>query len=278
MRRIVSSLGLAALAAGTLTLAAPPASAACATDSHRSISGIVAGQDDRDVNVSIGFDVVDGHQNAINTAPGAGDYGCAKNGSHGGYSVPQKEYNHFVSGSGAARNSVMQDGNRTTRTWSIGELPSNAAGVWIEVYSRGYAGSPCRDAQGHYCFNNTNTSRYGFANRHYVPVNARNVPLRLPLTCSAGGQTGVITGRTLDGAGRAVTYRSVYAWTTLGYNQQPSLQGWGSADLRSGSYTIPALASGQTYTVWATTAGGQTLRRYGVVVKACGATPLSFKG
>ena len=267
----------AALLAG-LALPAAPASAACATDSHRSISGIIAGQDGRDVNVSIGFDVVDARHNAINAATGFSDYGCAKNGNHGGYSVPQKEYNHFVSGQGTAPGTRMKDGNLTTHTWTLGDLPSNAAGVWIEVYSRGYTGSPCRYSHGNYCFNNGDVSRYGFANRHYVPVNSRNVPLRLPLTCAAKGTTGVITGRTMDASGRATTYRSVFAWTELSYNQQPSLQGWGSAVIHNGSYTIPALASGQKYVVWASTASGATLKRLDIVVKSCGATPLSFKG
>ncbi len=270
------ALGLAVSAA--IALPAAPASAACASDTHKTISGIVAGQDDRDVNVSIGFDVVDSKLRAINAAPGFGDYGCLKNGNHGGYSVPQKEYNHFVSGQGVARGSRMKDGNTTTRAWTLTDLPSNAMGVWIEVYTRGYTGSPCRDSHGNFCFNATDTSRYGFANRHYVPVGARSVPLRLPLACSAGGSTGVITGRTTDASGRPTTFRSVYAWTMTSYNQQPSLQGWGTATLRSGSYTIPSLASGQKYVVWAQTAGGATLKRTGVVVNACGATPLSFRG
>ncbi len=111
-----------------------------------------------------------------------------------------------------------------------------------------------------------------------MPVNARNVPLRLPLTCSAGGSTGVITGRTMDTAGRPVTYRNVFAWTELSYNQTPSLQGWGSAAMRNGSYTLEALAGGQKYTVWAQTASGHVLKRTGIIVRSCGATPLSFKG
>lgn len=280
MRRTSRLLLTALLGAGLLGSVGLPtaASAACAGDTHRSISGTIAGQDNRDVNVSIGFDVVDRNLQAINAAPGFSDYGCAKNGTHGGYSVPQKEYNHFVSGQGTAQASRMSDGHTTTRSWSLTDLPSNATGVWVEVYTRGYTGSPCRDSHGNYCFNNTDVSRYGFANRHYIPVGASNVALRLPLTCSAGGRTGVITGRTMDGAGRAVTYRSVYAWTDLGWNQQPSLQGWGIATIRNGGYTLAALAGGQKYTVWAQTAGGQTLKRFGVVVTPCQATPLSFKG
>jgi hypothetical protein len=134
---------VAALLAGLAPVlaSAPAAQAACATNTGKSISGTVFGQDGRDVNVSIGFDVVDRNGRALNTDPRSAGYGCAKT---GGYSVPQSYLNHFVGPEGAPQGSTMQDGNRTTRAWKLSSLPSNAVGAYIEVYHRGYTGSPCR--------------------------------------------------------------------------------------------------------------------------------------
>ena len=112
--------GLAGLAVALVAGLAPvvmtssPAQAACATNSGRSISGTVFGQDGRDVNVSIGFDVVDRYGKALNTDPKSASYGCAKT---GGYSVPQTYLNHFVGFEGVPQGTVMSDGTRTTRAW-----------------------------------------------------------------------------------------------------------------------------------------------------------------
>lgn len=269
----------AALAAGALVAGLAPAvgtaSAACATSTSKSISGTVFGQDGRDVNVSIGFDVVDRHGRALDSDPRSASYGCAKT---GGYSVPQSYLNHYVGPEGAPQGSTMSDGNRTTRAWRVGSLPSNAVGAYVEVYSRGYTGSPCRDANGNPCFNKQALTKYGNSNKHLVPVGTANLPIRLPMTCPHGGTAGNIQGRLLDAAGRPVRVKSLYAWTETKWNAYPFLQGWGIAQFpRDGYYVVPALASKQKYVVWATTLDGRTVKRFGVPVSDCKATPLSFR-
>lgn len=262
--------GLAPALAGS-----SPAQAACATNTGKSISGTVFGQDGRDVNVSIGVDVVDRNGRAVNADPRSASYGCAKT---GGYSVPQLYLNHFVGPEGAPQGGVMQDGNRTTRAWKVGSLPSNAVGAYVEVYSRGYAGSPCKDANGNYCFNPSNTTKYGYANKHVVPVGTQGLPIRLPMTCAHKGTAGNIQGRIVNAAGQPVKVKNVFAWTETKWNAWPFYQGWGSARFpRDGYYVIPSLASKQKYVIWLTTMDGKVHKRTGVPVSDCTATPLSFR-
>ena len=278
MRSFARVLLVTSLAAG---LAAPltgatPALAGCARDSGRAISGTVTGQDGLDVNVSIGFDVVDANHRPINADPATpSDFGCAKNGSHGGYSVRQREFNHFVTGNGTAAGTLQRNGQRTTRTWTLGHLPSNAAAVWIEVYSRGYTGSPCTTS-----FNPSDVHKYGYANRQYVPVGATRQNLVLPLTCAYAGKTGTISGRVVSSTGAAYALRSVYAWTSHPYNVGPYPQGWGSARLgaSTGSFSIAALAGAQPYSVWATTTSGRTIKRLNVLVHGCQNTSINVSG
>ena len=294
MRRALAVGTAAALAVtlAPLVQGAPQAEAACATNSGRSISGTVTGQDGLDVNVSIGIDVVDGAGRALDADPASPSYGCAKT---GGYSVPQLYLNHFVGPEGVPprqRNrgwgpadrirrsgpTLMPDGNATTRSWRIGSLPSNAVGAYVEVYHRGYTGSPCKDAKGNWCFNPPTLTKYGYANKHVVPVGTQGLPIRLPMTCAYGGSAGAISGRILDAAGQPIKVRSLYAWTEHKWNAAPDVQGWGSARFSSdGSYVIPSLASGQTYVLWLTDAHGKVHKRFGVPVSPCTATPLSWR-
>jgi hypothetical protein len=275
-----------------MALSSAPAQAACATNTGKSISGTVTGQDGRDVNVSIGFDVVDRNGKALDTDPASSSYGCAKT---GGYSVPQTYLNHFVGPEGVEPRQrvrgwrpidrarrwtapVMPDGKPTTRDWKVGNLPSNAVGAYIEVYHRGYTGSPCRDAKGNYCFNPPTLTKYGYANKHVVPVGTQDLPIRLPMTCGYGGSAGSISGKILDAAGRPVAVKSLYAWTEHRWNSAPGVHGWGSARFSSdGSYVIPTLASAQTYVLWLTEKDGTVHKRTGVRVDRCKATPLSWK-
>ncbi len=253
---------------------ASPATA-CASNTGKAISGTVAGQDGLDVNVSIGFDVVDSAGRAVNVDPTKPGYGCAKT---GGYSLPQTYLNHFVSPTGAPRDSLMQDGNRTRRDWRVGNLPSNAVGAYIEVYHRGYTGSPCRDSAGNYCFNPPTLTKYGYSNKHIVPVGTANLPIVLPTTCGYGGTAGSLTG-TVTVGGKPAALRNLYAWTEAKWNAAPGVHGWGSGKGGAGgSYTVPALASRQTYVVWATTTSGVTIKRFGVRVDDCKATRLDISG
>ncbi len=259
-------------AAPATPLASP--STACAKNTGKAITGTVFGQDDRDVNVSLGFDLVDGSGRAVNADPRQPGYGCAKT---GGYSIAQTYLNHFVGPEGAPANSLMKDGHRTTRGWQLVDIPSNAVGAYIEVYTRGYQGSPCKDSAGNYCFNPENHVKYGNSNKHLVPIGTANLPIRLPTTCAYGGTAGSITGTVTDSSGRRTNVQSLYAWTEYKWNASPYYQGWGTAQFSStGAYTVPALASGQTYVMWATTAGGQVVKKSGVRVNSCAATNVAF--
>ena len=251
-----------------------PAQAACATRTTRSVTGTITGQDGRDVNASVGFDVLDAVGRPINTDPASPGYGCAKS---GGYSVPQTYVNHFVSYQGAAPGTVMPDGRRTQRAWTLGNLPSNAATVWIEAYSRGYAGSPCKDSRGSWCFNPTDVRKYGYANKIKVPVGTRGVRVVLPTTCAFGGTAGSIVGRGVDAAGRRVTLRQVYAWTEASWNAAPGVHGWGASKPASDLYVLRSLAAGQRYVVWAYGPSGNRVIRKGVSVNACRSTPLNIR-
>lgn len=269
-----------------LTGGAGPASAACATRTSGSVSGTLAGQDDRDVNASIGFDVIDDRGRPIDADPASATYGCAKT---GGYSVAHVELNHFVSNQGATTRrgpwwrpaaggaQVDTRGQRTTRAWRISDLPSNARSVWIETYSRGYQGSPCRDAQGNYCFNPRDVSKYGYANEQYVAIGTRNLAIRLPLTCKYGGKTATIAGTVTDGAGRPVALAGAYAWTSERWDQGPAIQGWGETDpAPTGQFSISALATGQVYHLIATTSSGRVIDRTQIAVSPCATTRLSL--
>ncbi|MCW2613392.1 MAG: hypothetical protein JWN08_386 [Frankiales bacterium] len=270
-------LPLLALVAGAAAagVTAAPASAACASNTGKSISGTVFGQDGRDVNVSIGFDLVDAGGRALNADPRSASYGCAKT---GGYSVPQSYLNHFVGPEGAPQASVMNDGARTTRAWKVGSIPSNAVGAYVEVYHRGYQGSPCKDANGNWCFNPQTLTKYGNSNKHLVPVGTANLPIRLPMTCGHKGTAGAIKGVVTNSAGQRVALKSLYAWTEAKWNAYPFYQGWGTARFSStGVYAVPSLASRQRYVMWATTTGGKVLKRTGVLVDDCATTTVNWR-
>lgn len=268
-RRTVGAAVLFAFAfAGAALTSVPSASAACAVRTSRGLSGTVTGVDNRDVNVSIGFDVVDANGRTINVSDG-----CPKS---AGYSAPQQEKNHYVSGAGAPQGSRMVDKygvyrGVTSRNWSLLNLPSNASSVWIEVYSRGYHGSDCTT-----CFGPKDISKYGYVMRRQVRVGSTGVKLRLPMSCGyVGGSNGRIIGYVKDSAGAKVTPDRALAWS-IAPDSNTSPMGWGSASLGLGTYSLDALAAGQKYTVWLTY-HGVTQKRTGVAVNACKVTPLNFR-
>ncbi len=100
--------------------------------------------------------------------------------------------------------------------------------MWVEAYSRGYQGSPCKDSKGNWCFNPTDVRKYGYANKIKVPVGTAGVKVVLPTTCGYGGTAGSIVGKGVDSAGRPVTLSQVYAWTESSWNAAPGLHGWGA--------------------------------------------------
>ena len=269
MYRLVVAAMAAGLFVAGLQGSAAPAQAACASKTTKAISGTVFGQDTRDVNVSIGFDLVDANGRALNADPASGSYGCAKT---GGYSVPQSYLNHFVGPEGAPPS------KNTTRAWRIGSIPSNAVGAYIEVYHRGYTGSRCKNADGSYCFNRQTLTKYGNSNKHLVPIGTSGLAIRLPMTCAYKGTAGAIKGVVTNSAGQRVAVKSLYAWTETKWNAFPYYQGWGSAIFSStGVYTVPALASKQRYVMWATTSAGKVVKRTGVLVNDCATTTVNFR-
>jgi hypothetical protein len=267
-RVAVTVVASAALVVPLMAVATPAASAACATRTTRSISGVVYGVDNLDVNVSIGFDVESTAGTIINVSDG-----CAKT---GGYSAPVQEKNHYVSYRGQAKASRMYDSTGaykgvTTRTWKLANLPSNAKSVWIEVYARGYNGSPCTT-----CMSPADTRKYGYSMRRQVPVGSTNVMVRLPINCAyAGGGNGVIQGSVKTKAGAAIQATHVYAWSHMADSNYKVL-GWGSAaNIPSGSYKVNALAPNQTYTMWLYR-GTTIYKKYDVAVNACKATTVNW--
>jgi hypothetical protein len=262
----------ALLAPLLVALPATPASAACATKTTKSIKGVVYGSDNRDVNVTIGFDVVDKNGVSIDATPGVSSYGCRKT---GGYSVKQ-EKNVWIGGEGVPAGSAMYNykgeyKGKTTRTWSLGNLPSNAASVWIEVYSRKSrntacmsGGLPCRDPDTH---------KYGYVMRRKVALGSTGVKLILSRNCNYGGKNGVIAGTVKNKAGQALTASRGFAWSTK-TDQNYTALGWGSAIRTSGSYKVSALAAEQQYVVWMTY-NGVTQKKY-VTVSSCKTSALNF--
>lgn len=258
-----------------LALEAPVAGAACATRTTRAISGTVTGTDNLDVNVTIGFDVETSTGVIIDATPGSSTYGCKKT---GGYSVKQLEKNRYLDGEGKPAGSPMYDYTgaymgKTTRTWKLGSLPSNAKYVWIEVYARKYRNTGCKDANGNWCFGLSDTHKYGYVMRRRIAVGSTGVALRLPRNCGYGGSNGAISGTVKTTSGTAVTPSRAFAWSTA-TDSNSAVLGWGSGLRSSGKYTVPALASKQSYTVWVTYNG--VTQKKSASVAGCKTTPLSF--
>ena len=275
-RIAVTAVVSAAVLVPLVAVTTPAASAACATRTNRSISGVVYGADNLDVNVSIGFDVQASNGTIVDATPGSSTYGCKKT---GGYSVKQHEKNRYLNAEGAVHGTKMYDYRgmymgTTVRTWSLGNLPSNATSVWIEVYSRRYRNSGCADANGTPCMGPSDTHKYGHVMRRKVRIGSTGVVLKLPKNCAYRGTNGSITGTVKSRSGAALTPTRVNAWSMAPDSNTTPL-GWGSGARSSGRYTISSLAANQKYAVWVSY-GGVTQKRTYVPVASCKATSLSF--
>jgi hypothetical protein len=259
-RRAGTALSILSLVAGwiVVTAVAAPvlASAACAAPTTHSISGIVMGQDHRDINAQISFDVVDrlGHD----LAPG----GCVR----AGYYKTIME-NPTLSSRGHARNAMHPN------TWTLSGLPSNATGVWIELWTRTNTGPKACPK----CAGSLDTSRYGFVNRRNVKIGSKNVRLVAPLNCGlSGGTSGSLQGYIRTAGGTAVRASAIHAWSELTPDGSMPMQGWGQGvESHYGFYKIDNLAAGQKYALWISV-GGKTYKRVHVAVRACSATPVSI--
>jgi hypothetical protein len=237
-----------ALAAPLVT--ASPATAACAT-ATKTVKGSISGQDRRFVDVLIGFDVVDKNGQHLGATQGQSSFGC----------TGQKGYGLTL----RVNRDLPADGSTTkgTKTWTA-VVPANATHMYIETYPQaaGYGG--------------TSQIRYGSSMRRKIPVPyPATVNLRMPLICTQGGQTGSIAGVVTKG-GTKVAADRVAAWSLATDNNTPSpVMGWNIGTAKSdGTYTIPNLASGQTYTVQVREAGALK-QFYKIQVNSCRATKLN---
>jgi hypothetical protein len=234
-------------------LAAAPASASPCHTATRTVTGTIQGEDGRFVDAQLGFDlvrVVNGVKQHINGLPGADNYGCA---GHKGYG-----YNLRVNETVPATGSTTEG----TKTWSI-KIPSNVNMMVIEVYPRA-AGRPSP----------VDDSRYSGALRWRIPIPyGAPINIKLPLVCAAGGKTGYIAGTAKTASGAPVKVDFVGAWSLAKDNNSASpIQGFRTGyGTDRGTWKVPNLASGQSYTVvWIE--NGVRRQKYGYAVSACKGT------
>lgn len=264
MKRLASLASAAFVLLGLVQITASQSAGAatttrCSPISTKQYSGTIQGEDGRDINAQISFDLKDSSGRGINMN------GCVA----GGY-AKTLWINMNVSGNGVVHSSA------TVNTWRLTGLPANAATVWIEVWTRTNTPKPCPTCDGP-----VDTHRYGFINRRAIPVNRTGIKLIAPLHCGLSngavrGSSANIQGKTLDKYGKPVVYDRIYAWSMLNPDGSMKLQGWGQAKQNSGYYVVDNLAPGQPYAVWATY-HGVTMKRLFVNTYSCKATPLSFK-
>lgn len=240
------------LAAAPLVAAAPAGAAPCST-ATRTITGTIQGEDSRFVNAQISFDlirVVGDKRLHIDGREGSDNYGCA------GY----KGYGQVL----RVNKDIPATGSTTTGTkyWSV-KIPAIVNQVIIEVYPRS-AGTP----------SSVDDSRYSGALRWKVPIPyGRNINIRLPKVCAAGGKTGYIAGRATTKSGAAVKVDFVGAWSLAKDNNSANpIQGFRTGyGTDRGTWKVPNLASGQSYTVvWIE--NGVRRQKYGYAVSACKGT------
>jgi hypothetical protein len=233
-RLLATALAVATVSV-LLPVAAPsPAGAACAANGGNRLAGTMQGEDGRFVWSLIGVEYFDGAGRKIRAD------GCPEH-DPGAYSQIVRVNEHKLDGHGAT------SGSGLTKSWSIPNVPANAATVWIEAY-------PMTDE----IHNPQPISRvrYGHAMRRAVSLGSgtTRIDLRLPNRCGVdGGTAGAISGRFIVD-GRPVVPDRVWAWNTSPDGGH-YIMGWGMADLRRGWFRLQHLAANQDYVVWATYRG-----------------------
>jgi hypothetical protein len=255
-RLAATAVSVTAAIAGLTLVHAAPAAAACAAPSSKWVGGNLIGQDRRDINAQVSFDIKDRNGYTI------GLDGCRTS----GYS--KTIWMNMNLGAGGAVHS-----SRSTYRWMLRNLPANAVSTWIEVWTRTNTPKSCAACDGP-----VNTSVYGFVNRRAVPL-SRWYYLTAPLNCGVrGGTAGNIQGRLVDAANRPVRFDSIYAWSELQPDGSLPMQGWGvGKQTTTGYYKIENLAPGQRYVLWAKY-HGHTVKRFHIPVAACRAVPLALRG
>jgi hypothetical protein len=229
--------------------ASPPSAGRCAKVTSRSFRGTIQTEDGRAINATVAFDIFDASNHKIDLRTG-----CRIGNAYS--SVVQ--VNHWITADGAPFGTLMLSRGKTgdpegyvTDAFVLEHLPANAKRVYIETYTRDYAGcAPFvytgvsrTTGQGTFtgCTGKTDLDRYGRATRRNMLITG-SPRLVLPLTAKYGGSTGTIT---VIGAGISSIYTRSEA-----PDGKLRLQGWGTGNPLGGNrWQIPALASGQTYIV-----------------------------
>ncbi|HVA59609.1 MAG TPA: hypothetical protein VNG13_03605 [Mycobacteriales bacterium] len=254
-RLLVLLTALAALGPAVVSLAPAAHASGCAGSSGKRLSGILAGQDGRDINAQVGFDIVDRYNHKI------GLNGCATS----AYGI-DLWFNKGISGQG------VPNPPGKSQSWITPPLPSNAAAVWIEVWTRTNQPKNCATCDGP-----IDTSRYGFVNRRAIKPGTSNIRLLAPLKCGvSGGTAGTVQGKLYDFSGHPTSSGwTIYAWSQLTPDGSKPLQGWGVAQMYGDAYMISTLASGQPYVLWATYHG--VTQKHTFTVKSCQNVPGSMR-
>ena len=247
MRRLSAALSGIALLASLVALATPAQAAT------KTVTGDVLGSDFRAVDVFIGIDLHDSQGRVIDKN------GCLKTQCGlSSYAITMR-INQDLGAEGST------DRSKWVTRWSA-TLPANAAKMFIEAYPRN-AGQ----------YGTTNDVRYGRSLRRFgVPYNLSNVHIRLPLQCSQGGGTGVVTGvTTVGGVRKQVARVSAFSIGTDNNAMNPILGFNIGTSASNGSFRIPSLAPGTKYRVFARTSSGVQKYR-DVVVGRCATTTTSI--
>jgi hypothetical protein len=248
------------------TTAAEPAEAACA-GGNRTISGTVEGQDDRFLSVQVSFVLLDSAGREI------GMDGCLRG---SGYAatvlVNSKGTCCLILPATGATSSPYTDQTGTytlTRNWSLSGIPSNAAQVWIETYTKRAGNQP-----------NTSTERYGHTIRRITSIGSGPIHIVQPLRCGLSGagqvgSTGSLAGRVFDN-GTQVTATRVSAFSTSADDGNGgSILGFNVVGTHpTGQFRVDALTPG-TYSIFLTV-GANTRRVDGLRVDPCAETTIDL--
>ena len=232
-------LGAALLAGGLVTAA--PGHAACA--GSRTVTGTLAGEDGRAVNVYVGMDIKDSAGRAI------GADGCVK--TVGGYGR-----------SFSLNSSAPATGASSGQTTFSVQLPTNATDLFVEAYPKNPQGR-------------TDVTRYGRSMRRLSSVGGP-IAMKLPVRCDQGGSTSRLVGTAYDN-GQPVTLgtTSMFSISPDNGNSLRPILGWGYLEASGTTFASEPLVPGQNYRVFASS--GSQRKTFDVTVpKGCVDQSLRF--
>ena len=238
------------LVAALSVVAVPPAGAACAASTGRSLSGTLRGVDGRYVNAIISVVLTTADQTQL-----LGMDGCAAPPS--GYAT-QIHLNRGVGAGGAASGEQQ---------WRVDGLPANAAKFTFEVYP--WSNSPSA----------ATWSPYGGVAKRNIVIGSSGVNamvLRLPLVCGQpGGTTGAIRVTNFVNGSPSGNITNPLALTED--TSRTGIQGFRSIEVDPAASTtsvvLDALAPDQRYSGYVQSSG-RTIYYSGVGVRTCQETPV----